>query len=255
MNVFEGPFDLLVYLIESARMNIYDIQVSEITSQYLQYLDEMQQMDVGVSSDFMVLAAELIDLKSKMLLPRVRHEGEDEVIEDPRAGLVSRILEYKKFKSISEMLAEREEENQRIYEKPQEDISRFTEEPDEYLVMDIDQFVKAFDAFLMRKKKVDEIRQRYERVEQQKITASRRRDFISSLFRADRSRVLPFSELVEDKDDKYDVALSFSSLLEMVKERRLEADQKRLFGRIDVRATEHLDDDEANNGEEEHNDQ
>ena len=243
LKTFQGPFDLLVYLIESARMNIYDIQVAEITSQYMDYMKQMEEADVTVSSEFMVLAAELIDLKSKMLLPRVNPEKEaGEPAEDPRRGLVTRILEYKAFRDISEMLAERELENRRIREKPQEDLSRFTGEPDEYLVMDIQQFVNAFNAFLKRKKKIAEIRERYEKVERQRITAERRREYIKSLFQAERDKVMPFEDLIPDKEDKYDVALSFTALMEMVKEQRLKAEQQRLFGEISVSATEHLND-------------
>ena len=125
LQAFEGPFDLLVYLIENARMNIYDIRVSEITAQYLDYIEQMQQMDVTVSSEFMVLAAELIELKSRMLLPRSNPETGEVVAEDPRTELVARILEYKTFKTLSGYLAEREEHGFMVREKPQEDISQY----------------------------------------------------------------------------------------------------------------------------------
>lgn len=114
LNTFEGPFDLLVYLIENARMNIYDIQVSEITAQYIDYIEKMQRLDVNVSSEFMVLAAELIELKSKMLLPRAPVDEDGTVDEDPRSGLVQKLLEYKRFKAISKMLSERETEGRMI---------------------------------------------------------------------------------------------------------------------------------------------
>ena len=99
LNVFEGPFDLLVYLIEHAEMSIYDIQISEIVKQYMEHVKAMQITDVNVSSEFMVLAAALLEIKSKMLLPRaVPEEGSAEVAEDPRTQLVAKLLEYKKFK-------------------------------------------------------------------------------------------------------------------------------------------------------------
>ena len=240
LDVFEGPFDLLVYLIESARMSIYDIRVSEITKQYIDYLEEMQQMNVAVSSEFMVLAAELIDIKSKMLLPRTVNEEGEVVAEDPRTDLVARLLEYKKFKIASEILREGEIENFHIYEKPQEDISEYTESPDEYLKLDIDQFVNAFNLFLDRKKKIEEIRQRYERIERQKVRAEHRMEFIQSLFLADPNKTVTFSDLVQDNKDRYDIALSFSSMLEMIKQTKLTAEQKRLFGEILVSATKHI---------------
>ncbi|MBQ9180469.1 MAG: segregation/condensation protein A [Firmicutes bacterium] len=240
LDVFEGPFDLLVYLIESARMSIYDIKVSEITSQYISYLEEMQQMNVAVSSEFMVLAAELIDIKSKMLLPRSTDPEANPEAEDPRTNLVARILEYKKFKIASEILREGEIANFRIYEKPQEDISEYTESPDEYLKLDIDQFVNAFNLFLARKKKIEEIKQRYERIERQKISAEHRMQFIQDLFKADPHKKVPFSEIVQDRTDRYDIALSFSSMLEMIKQTKLTAEQKRIYGEIFVGATEHI---------------
>ena len=240
LDVFEGPFDLLVYLIESARMSIYDIKVAEITSQYIKYLEEMQQMNVAVSSEFMVLAAELIDIKSKMLLPRKQDPDSDEPLEDPRTDLVARILEYKKFKVASEMLREGELAGFHIYEKPQEDISEYTESPDEYLKLDIDQFVNAFNAFLQRKKKIEDIKRRYERIERQRISAEHRMQFIQSLFREDPHKNIPFGDMVQDKSDRYDIALSFSSMLEMIKQTKLTAEQKRIFGEIMVSATDRI---------------
>ena len=101
---FEGPFDLLVYLLENARMDIYDINISEITRQYIDYLRQMESMDIEVGSEFIVLAAVLIRLKSRMLLPRVNKEGDTVIDEDPRAELAARILEYRRTKRIAEML-------------------------------------------------------------------------------------------------------------------------------------------------------
>ena len=105
LKTFEGPFDLLVYLIENARVDIYDIAISEITDQYMAYLEEMQKLDVAVGSEFMVLAANLIDIKTKMLLPRLNEDGQEITEEDPRSQLVEKILEYKRFKQISQMLS------------------------------------------------------------------------------------------------------------------------------------------------------
>lgn len=235
-NIFEGPFDLLVYLIENARMSIYDIEVSSITAQYLDYIEEMQQLDVSVSSEFIVLAAELIQLKSKMLLPKTVADGQPLEEDDPRKNLVEKLAEYKKFKSISNMLREREERGLLIYEKPQEDISAFTAQPDEHLSADIKQFVSAFHLFLQKKRKVEEIKERYERIERQKRNAETKANFIMSFFQKDPQKTVPFTDLVEDPMDKYDIALSFSSVLEMVGQGSLWADQKSLFGEIVVKS-------------------
>ena len=90
--MFEGPFDLLVYLIENAQMSIYDIQISEITGQYLEYIRSMQKHNINISTEFMVLAAELVEIKSKMMLPRVEEQNEAMELEDPRSQLASRLL-------------------------------------------------------------------------------------------------------------------------------------------------------------------
>ncbi|MCI2061278.1 MAG: segregation/condensation protein A [Eubacteriaceae bacterium] len=253
LNAFEGPFDLLVYLIENARMSIYDIRVSEITTQYIEYLNEMQRLDVNIASEFMVLAAELIELKSKMLLPHAPVSEDGTYEDDPRSELVAKLLEYKRFKAISEMLRSREEENRRIYTKPQEDISEFTDSPDEVLTLSMPQFAAAFNLFIEKKKKVQLIQDHYQRIERQKISAEQRAGFIKSLFvlngseAVDTGRVVPFNDLVPDKNDKYDMALSFTAMLEMIKQRRLTAQQASLFAEIFVRATERLNKEENDN--------
>lgn len=234
IDIFEGPFDLLVYLIESARMSIYDIRVSSITTQYLAYVEEMKTLDVTVSSEFMVLAAELIQLKSEMLLPKMNKEGEAITEEDPRSGLVEKLLAYKRFKGIAEMLTVREEEGMALYTKPQEDISRYTNEPEERLTVEPKQFVSAFHMFLRKKKKEEEIRERYENLERHRVTSEDKVRFIESLFNADPNKKWLFTELIEDEADAYEIATAFSSLLEMVKQKKAEADQRRLFGDINV---------------------
>ncbi len=235
---FEGPFDLLVYLIENARMSIYDIKVSEITAQYLAYLECMQQMDVGVSSEFMVLAAELIELKSRMLLPRRLEKEEGVVEEDPRRELATRLLEYKKYKTAAAYLSAREEHGQQVHEKPQEDISVYTDNPDELLSMDMNQFVAAFNAFLRRRKKIAEIHGHYEKIEREKLTAEDRMLWIQSILDATPGKDVNFKETLQKKGDRYDVALSFASILEMMRKKKLTAEQEILFGEIYIRKRE-----------------
>ncbi len=250
LKVFEGPFDLLVYLIENAQMSIYDIQISEITDQYLEHVKEIERQDVAAAAEFMVLAASLLEIKSKMLLPRLAVKEEGASSEDPRSELVERLLEYKRFKRLAEMLQEREEAGLRIMEKPQEDLSVYTHEADEHLSFNLQQLASAFHLFLHRKKRLEEIRKHHIRSEKQRITTEARMTDIQSFFRMDPLREANFKELVTKKDDYYDIALTFSSLLEMVKENRLEAEQKYLFGDILVRATEHLMEEKANDQQE-----
>lgn len=243
LDIFEGPFDLLVYLIENAEMRIYDIEVSKITDQYLQYIENMQAMDVVVGSDFMVLAAALIEIKSKMLLPRLRPEGEDSLEDDPREELVQRLLEYKKFKNASEFLQMKEEVNLRIYEKPKEDLTRYTNEPDEYLSLSIEGFVSAFLAFVTKKKKVEEIQRNYAKVERQKLSIESRIKQIKDLFIMKSKKLLNFRELLTPESKRYDVVLTFVSLLEMVRQKRVTLKQTRNFGDITLSLIEEGKDD------------
>jgi len=235
---FEGPMDLLVYLIEHARMSIYDIKVSEITAQYLDYIAEMKRQDVAVTQDFMVLAAELIELKSRMLLPGAEEQEVSADEEDPRSGLVARILEYKQFREAASFLAEQQEAAEHIHTKPQEDISRYTEDPDELLISDLDKFAAAFRAFLFRKQRIGEMRRNYERIERQRMSIETRISQIRELFSRFRKKKIMFSEMVKEDGSRFNKVITFMSLLEMLKDRRVNAEQKKRFGDIAVSLTE-----------------
>ena len=232
IQTFEGPFDLLVYLIENAQMSIYDIEISSITEQYLEYIRTMREMDVNVATEFMVLASSLIEIKSKMILPRINTAGEMTVEDDPRTELVTRLLEYKRFKKAAEILQEQEERAGRIFSKPQEDISCFTENPDEYLALDIRQFAGAFSAFIEKKQKLEAVRRQYTRINREKVSMENRITYIAGRLR------------VPDKKDKYDTIITFVSLLEMAKERVVNLSQKVLYGDIEVEAGEKINEGE-----------
>ena len=240
---FEGPFDLLVYLIENAEMSIYDIRISEITNQYLEYIKAMREHDINVATEFMVLASTLIEIKSKMILPRMSIEGQTAAEEDPRSDLVERILEYKRFKRAAQILQEREEQSQHIFEKPQEDISEYLENPDEYLSLDLKQFASAFSLFIQKKQRVEAVRAHYTRIERERATMESRIRMILAKVRRKIGQVFSFKELIPDKNDRYDVVVTFMSLLEMAKERVLRVEQKSLYGDIKVSAGERVDED------------
>lgn len=233
---FEGPFDLLVYLIQNAKMDIYDIRVAEITEQYIAYLKEMGELNVEVSSEFIVLAAVLIRLKSRMLLPRVNEIGEIVIDEDPRMELASRLAEYVRTKKIAEMLQERIEANECVHEKPAEDMSIYIDLPDELLKTDIEQFVSAFNAFLQKKKRVADVKKRYQRIKRDRASIEERINYMSMIIK-DRVSVgesIDFARLVPEDADRYDVTLSFMSLLEMIKMQEVDAKQDRNYGNISV---------------------
>lgn len=238
LDIFEGPFDLLVYLIETAEMSIYDIQVAEITSQYLEYVDRMREADINVATEFMVLAAALIEIKSKMLLPRSTPVEDGIVEEDPRTELVEKILEYKRFKLAAEVLEQQESRKLLSFEKPKEDLEQYANGVDEYLSLDIRQFVSAFNLFLRKKQRIEEVRKHYTRVERQRQSIEMKIESIVNFFKKGGFRKVSFRKLINDESDRYDVVLTFTSMLQMIREKVVRAEQHSSFGEIEVEILE-----------------
>ena len=230
LNIFEGPFDLLVYLIENAEMSIYDIHVSEITTQYLAYIRRMEELDIAVGAEFLVLAATLIELKSKMLLPRITVEGLEE--DDPRADLASRLLEYTKFKKLAAAIEERMDCASFKVAKPKEDLQPYTGETDEYLRMDMARFARAFRSFLYKKQMDEELKLMGERIGRERISVDDKKDAIGSLMGKTNDRRACFMELLSGGGDRYDKVVTFVSLLEMIRDGIIRAKQSGNFSEI-----------------------
>ena len=233
LQAFEGPFDLLVYLIEQNRMSVYDIKVSEITSQYIEYIREAEKYDVEVAQEFMVMAAELIEIKSRMLLPRPVEAPGDEPMEDPRSSLVARILEYKQYKEIADFLKEQEELTSHVHSKPAEDLADYTGEEEELLKGDMDSFAKAFMAFILKKQRLEEMHRTYERVERARMSMENRIVQMTEMFRT--RRIVKFSEMIKNDDSPFNRVITFMSLLELLKQRSVTAEQKKRFGDITIK--------------------
>jgi len=235
LNIFEGPFDLLVYLIERAEMNIYDIQISVITRQYLEYLRVMEENDVAASSEFMVLAATLIEIKSKMLLPRIKEDGTE--VKDPRTDLTIKILEYVRFKKGAAALEERREYARLKLAKPQEDLLQYTGEPDVYLRMDMEGFIGAFKNFVHRKIKGEELQRIRRGIERERRSLERKVSFIEKLLAAARkakNKILRFGDMLSSEPDRADRVVTLVALLNMTQEGTLKLRQKKSFGEIEI---------------------
>ena len=181
LQVFEGPLDLLLYLIEKNKVNIYDIPIVDITAQYMEYVAEMRRRDLDVLSEFLVMAATLIDIKSKMLLPKNQEEDEEE--EDPRAELVQQLLEYKMYKCMADELKDRHLDADKVWFKQPTipDEVREYEPP-----VDLDELVsgltlsKLNDIFqsIMKKQadKIDKVRSQFGKIEKEEVSLEERRD-------------------------------------------------------------------------------
>ena len=124
---FEGPLDLLLHLIKESKVNIYDIKIEDITNQYLRYINQMERLDLNIASEYLVMASELIEMKSKMLLPKYE-EDDDEELEDPRELLINRLIEYQKYKDMTETFRDLESLRKEIYTKTPSSLKEYTQE-------------------------------------------------------------------------------------------------------------------------------
>lgn len=245
LDSFEGPLDLLVHLIESAKMDIYNIEIRKITNQYIDYVKKMQEMNIDVASEFIFLAATLLNIKSKYLLPQNSQIDEEENLEDPRSQLVAMILEYKKFKRAAKIFSECEAAGQCILEKPMEDLSHIINSPVEHLKLKEEDFISAFEKFLIKKKKLIEIKRRYDNIQRKRITAEERISYISEVLEKSSGDEVDFFDVVKNREDNYDIALSFTSVLELIKQKSVTARQDVLYGDIKL-----LKNCQSKNGEE-----
>ncbi len=142
LSIFQGPFDLLYHLIEKKEIDIYDIPIAEITDQYLEYINQMIQFNMNVASEFILMASTLIEIKSQMLLPQKEKE------EDPRQELVSKLLEYKLFKEISETLKKYEDDNSYYFSKPKEEIAITSDSKTEQLSLNEINIYELYNVFI-----------------------------------------------------------------------------------------------------------
>lgn len=227
INEFEGPLDLLLHLIKESKMDIMNIEIESITSQYMEYLAIQEKMNLEIASEYLVLASELLEIKSKMLLPNVKVEEEDEEENDPRVELVNRLLEYQTYKEITKVLHEKECLRKEIYTKSPENIKNYIDEVTEIKVdVSLDDLVEAFKRYLIRKKENKPLKTK---VTVNEISVSSRRADIKRLLR-EKKRV-SFFELFPVLSKEYVVA-TFLAVLEMAKIGELTITQNDAFDDI-----------------------
>lgn len=240
LDVFEGPFDLLVYLIERSKMSIYDIEISKITNQYLEYVKALQdERDIELAQEFMVLAAELIKIKSRMLLPiEVKNVDGEEVVEDPRKELVQKILEYKAFKEMGAFLQDQQELTSHIHEKPAEDLEAYMGEPEEIIKGSMEEFANAFMTFILKKQRIEAVHRIYERIERQRMSMEKR--ITQVIEKLSQKESMKFSELLGNENTNFNKVVTFTSVLELLKQNTITAEQEKLFGDITLKKTDNF---------------
>lgn len=239
LQVFEGPLDLLLHLLEKNKVNIYDIPIVEITNQYMEYIREMQRHDLNVVSEFLVMAATLLDIKSRMLLPK--SESEEETEEDPRAELVQQLLEYKMYKCISYELKDRQIDAERVWFKEPtipDEVARYEVPVDVAELMSDVTLAKLNSIFqsIMRRQedKIDPIRSKFGKIEKEEVSLEDRMVYLRDY--AIRNKSFSFKNLLEAQASKMEVIVTFLAVLELMKTGEIFISQDNLFDDICIQS-------------------
>lgn len=221
---FEGPLDLLLHLIKESNIDIFDISIEEITNKYMDYIKYQEECDINVSSSYLVMASELLYLKSKSLLPKNEKE-EDSEEEITRENLINRLLEYKRYKEVTSTFKELEEQRKKIYIKSPESINEYSEDnlSNVYSANDL---LEAFSKFLERKEKEKPLETK---VTNREYSVRERKSSIRKILKSKGKATL--DELFEEYNKAY-IVVTFMSVLEMVKENDLNVYQNHNFDKI-----------------------
>ena len=235
LQAFEGPLDLLLHLIDKNKVNIYDIPIVMITEQYLEYVNAMDKTDLNVVSEFLVMAATLLDIKSRMLLPaEVNEEGEEE---DPRAELVEKLLEYKMYKYMAYELKDRQVDAMRSLYKPStvpDEVKAYQEPVDlEKLVSDVT-LKKLNDIFaeVMKRQedKVDKVRSKFGKIEKEEVNLLDKIEYVK-VYAMEHKR-FSFRNLLMENKTKMQIVVTFLAILELMKTSFIHVEQDGIFADI-----------------------
>ncbi len=224
--VFEGPFDLLFHLIEKEEIDIYDIPIAKLTSGYLEYLESLKELDVEKASEFLIMASTLIDIKTRMLLPAPPLNEIDEPEEDPREELVRRLLLYKEFKKIAEVLKNKEEAENKIYTRMAEEM---TIKVDGVSLLDGLSLAKLYKTFLELMESSEEEDETQE-LQREKVSV---RERISAILHAiEEHSQVEFTHLFPRTASRHLIIVTFIGLLELIKVGYVRVSQDALFDKI-----------------------
>jgi len=243
---FTGPISLLYSLIEKSKIDIYDIPISEVTSQYMAVLNDAKSRNMDIMSEFLVMAATLIEIKSRMLLPKNDDDTEEA---DPREELVKRLIEYKKFVTVAENLKERENSGAFLLYKTPDPIIGKLQKPDNDIGhflngVTFDALVKAFEDVCIRNEyKTDTVRSGFKKVERDRFTVEEKIVYIKDLLYL-KPRIV-FAEIFAQDTGRPEIAVTFLALLELIKNGYADIKQKHIFGDIIIERTNRSDKNEA----------
>lgn len=240
LEVFEGPLDLLLHLIDKNKIDIYDIPIVQITNQYMDHIRNMQREDLNVMSEFLVMAATLLDIKCRMLLPReVNEDGEEE---DPRQELVEQLLQYKMYKYIAYELKDRELDSDMVlYKDPTipEEVKEYVEPVDlDKLLGDLtlQKLGTIFQEVMKRQAdKIDPVRSKFGKIEKEEVTLTDKFTYIHTYMKDHRR--FSFRQLLERQHTKMHIVVTFLAILEMMKLGEIRVEQEETCGDIMIERT------------------
>lgn len=239
LQVFEGPLDLLLHLIDKNKIDIYDIPIVEITNQYMEYIRAMEKEDLNVMSEFLVMAATLLDIKCKMLLPKeVGEEGEEE---DPRQELVEQLLQYKMYKYMSYELRDRQVDGERVlYKDPTipDEVMEYVEPVDvDALLGDLtlSKLNSIFQDVMKRQvDKIDPVRSKFGKLEKEEVTVAEKLDYVTQYVASHKN--FSFRELLGRQNSRMQTVVTFLAVLQLIKEGTIRISQEHPFDDIMITA-------------------
>jgi segregation and condensation protein A len=231
LEVFAGPMDLLLYLVRKDEVDIYDIPIAEVTEQYIGYLSLMESLDLNVAGEFFVMAATLLEIKSRLLLPIPPSEGDEEEGVDPRIELVERLLEYERFKNASESLKEFEDERRKVFWRITDDLQNY-----DAPVMPLN--LEAMDLLFALQQMLADVGEgtaEVTSIERQKVSLRiKMREIWGRIKSAPDG--LGFRDLVDDPGSRTEIVMTFLAILELLRQGKIKARQKKALGDITIQA-------------------
>jgi segregation and condensation protein A len=227
-DVYEGPLDLLLHLVRKQDIDIYDIPMGRITAQYLSYVEQLRELDVNVAAEFIYMAAVLIHIKSKMLLPRDPARASD-AQDDPRTELVNRLIEHEKFKSAAQMLMQKQQIEDAVWSNPSLKEFKDAEGTEPELAADVIDLVKTFRQILERARNRPMIQ-----VDEETVTVGQMIEYLRRQLSLD-DRPIRLKQMLRHVDSRQALVCMFLALLEMVRLQAIQLRQDRLFGEILLR--------------------
>ena len=229
INEFEGPLDLLLHLIKKSNIDIYDISLVEITNQYLDYINKMEELNLDIASEYLVLASELLQYKSSMLLPK-KEETPDDYEEDFKSELIKKLVDYKKYKEVCETFKVLEENRSNFYTKTPSDISLYSEKSLNNDNVTVDDLIDAFKKFMERREFEKPLNTK---ITTKELSVSDRVVEIRNILRNKKS--VNFMELFTRRDKSY-VVVTFLSIFEMAKDLEISIEQDNNFNDIIIKS-------------------